>query len=288
MSPTVPLACGTLRCEISARLGGSVAGLWLDDLPVLRSTPAVALHDVRLAGCYPLVPFSNRIGHATLVWNGTSHPLVRNFAPEPHAIHGVGWQRPWQVLEAGDTFALLSFEHRPDLSWPFAFDCSQAFRLGPDALELTLGGTNQSDQPVPFGLGWHPFFVKRPDSHVQFRAGGRWEMGADKLPTHRTASQGLDADCARLVVDHCYDSWHGEVRLRDARMSVRITSSLDHLVVYTDTTRDCIAIEPVSHVNNAVNMAHADPRHQHQLGLRILQPGESLSASMRIEPGPTP
>lgn len=288
MSPTVPLACGTLRCEISARLGGSVAGLWLDDLPVLRSTPAVALHDVRLAGCYPLVPFSNRIGHATLVWNGTSHPLVRNFAPEPHAIHGVGWQRPWQVLEAGDTFALLSFEHRPDLSWPFAFDCSQAFRLGPDALELTLGGTNQSDQPVPFGLGWHPFFVKRPHSHVQFRAGGRWEMGADKLPTHRTASQGLDADCARLVVDHCYDSWHGEVRLRDARMSVRITSSLDHLVVYTDTTRDCIAIEPVSHVNNAVNMAHADPRHQHQLGLRILQPGESLSASMRIEPGPTP
>lgn len=285
MNPIVPLACGPLRCEISAPLGGSIAGLWFADLPVLRSTPAAALADVRLAGCYPLVPFSNRIGHATLVWNGTSHPLVRNFAPEPHAIHGVGWQRPWQVLEASDTFALLSFEHRPDPSWPFAFDCSQAFRLGPDALELTLSGTNQSDQPAPFGLGWHPFFVKRPDSHVRFHAAGRWEMGADNLPTHRTASEGLDTDCAQLVVDHCYDNWQGEVLLRDARMAVRITSSLDHLVVFTNTTRDCIAIEPVSHVNNAVNLAHTDAQRQRQLGLCILQPGESLSASMRIEPG---
>lgn len=276
-----------MRCDISTRLGGSIAGLWHADVPVLRSTPAAALTDVRQAGCYPLVPFSNRIGHAVLEWNGTSHPLVRNFAPEPHAIHGVGWQRPWQLLEASATFALMSFEHRPDPSWPFAFDCSQALRLGPDALELTLSGTNQSDQPAPFGLGWHPYFVKRPDSHVWFRAGGRWEMGDDKLPTHRTDGQGLDTDCAQLVVDHCYDRWHGQVRLRDARLAVCITSSLDHLVVFTHTGCDFIAIEPVSHVNNAVNMGRSDPLRQRALGVRLLQPGESLSASMRIEAGPS-
>jgi aldose 1-epimerase len=285
MNPIVQLACGPLRCDLSAGLGAAIAGLWVDGVPILRSTPGAELTDVRRAGCYPLVPFSNRMAHATLEWNGTSHPLVRNFAPEPHSIHGVGWQRPWQVLEASDTFALMAFEHRPDSGWPFAFDCSQAFRLGPDALELTLSGTNQSDQPAPFGLGWHPYFVKRADSHVQFRAGGRWEMGADHLPTHRLDSEGLDADCGALAVDHCYDNWHGEVLLRDARMAVRITSSLDHLVVFTNATRDFVAIEPVSHVNNAVNMAHADARRQRALGVRVLQPGESLSASMRIETG---
>lgn len=287
MSSTVPLACGALRCDISPQRGASIAGLWMDDVPVLRSTPGAALTDVRLSGCYPLVPFSNRIGHATLQWNGTSHPLVRNFAPEPHAIHGVGWQRPWQLLEAGETFALMSFEHRPDPSWPFAFDCSQAFRLAPDALELTLSGTNQSDQPAPFGLGWHPYFVKRPHGHLRFRAGGRWEMGADNLPTHHTPGTGLDAPTASLAIDHCYDGWHGEALLRDARMSVRITSSLDHLVVYTNSARDFVAIEPVSHVNNAVNMAQGDPERQRRFGVCILQPGESLSASMRIETGPT-
>ncbi len=287
MNSTVHLASGPLRCELAAHLGASIAGLWRDEVPVLRSTPADALFEARQSGCYPLVPFSNRIAHATLLWNGTSHPLVRNFAPEPHAIHGVGWLRPWQVLDANDTVAVMAFEHRPDANWPFAFDCSQAFRIGPDALEITLSGTNQSDHPAPFGLGWHPFFVKRPGSHIRFRAGGRWEMGADKLPTYRTDSAGLDQECARLSVDHCFDRWSGMVELRDAQMSARITSSLDHLVVFTNDQQGFVAIEPVSHVNNALTMADANPQRLSELGVHILQPGESLSASMRIETGPT-
>ena len=288
MNPSIRLASGPLRCDLAAHLGASIAGLWRDGVPVLRSTPADALSEVRLSGCYPLVPFSNRIAQATLAWNGTSHPLVRNFASEPHAIHGVGWLRPWQVIDVSDTFALMTFEHPPDASWPFAFDCSQAFRLGPDALEITLSGTNQSDQPVPLGLGWHPFFVKRPGSHIRFRAGGRWEMGADKLPTHRTDSTGLDQACASLSVDHCFDQWTGAVELRDTQMSICITSSLGHLVVYTNPQQDFVAIEPVSHVNNALSMANANPQRLAELGVHILQPGETLSASMRIETGSTP
>ena len=46
---------------------------------------------------------------------------------------------------------------------------------------------------------------------------------------------------------------------------------------------DFIAIEPVSHVNNAINMAAADPRLRLQdLGVELLEPGQTLSASMRI------
>lgn len=286
MTPSVILRSGAMRCEVSAQLGAAIAGLWRNDIPVLRSTPAHTLSQVRLSGCFPLVPFSNRVGHASLRWNGTSHPLVCNFAPEPHAIHGVAWMRPWQVLEADESFALLSFEHRADANWPFDFDCSQALRLGPDALELTLSATNQSGQPAPFGLGWHPYFVKRPGSRVRFAAAGRWEMGADKLPTERTSSSGIDSLCCDLDIDHCFDGWHGEVVLQDSEMTVRLRSSLDHLVVFTNATRDFVAIEPVSHVNNAVNMAGADTTRMQHLGVRILQPGQSHSATMRIETGP--
>jgi hypothetical protein len=149
------LRAGRLRCELMPELGGCIAGLWLADVPVLRSTPAAQLASARLAGCYPLVPFSNRIGHASLVWQGTQHPLVRNNGDEPHAIHGVGWQRPWSVLDSDAASAMLSYEHRPDAAWPFAFDCSHTLRLRPGALEMTLALTNQSDQPAPAGLGWH-------------------------------------------------------------------------------------------------------------------------------------
>ncbi|RYY94094.1 MAG: aldose 1-epimerase, partial [Comamonadaceae bacterium] len=84
----IELKAGRLRCEIVPELGGCIAGLWADDVPVLRSTPAAQLATSRLSGCYPLVPFSNRIGQASLVWQGTQHPLVRNNGDEPHAIHG--------------------------------------------------------------------------------------------------------------------------------------------------------------------------------------------------------
>jgi Galactose mutarotase and related enzymes len=278
----IRLQAGALACELEPRLGGCIAGLWLGNVPVLRSTPAAQLTSARQAGSYPLVPFSNRIGQATLLWQGTQHPLVRNNGVEPHAIHGIGWQRPWEVLESDERSALLSYEHRADTAWPFAFDSSQTLQLREGALALTLSLTNQSQQPAPAGLGWHPYFVKRARSRISFEATGRWDMGPDKLPTQRRPAQGLDADCASLDVDHCFDGWTGTVQLRDELLHARISSSLSRLVVFTNDARDFVAIEPVSHVNNAVNLVHAgaDPA---GLGLVTLQPGESLSAQMTIE-----
>jgi aldose 1-epimerase len=283
MTSAIQLLSDSFRCEIAPALGGSIAGLWLGDIAVLRSTPAQALTTVRESGSYPLVPFSNRVGHATLQWAGTGHPLVKNFEPEPHSIHGVGWLRPWQVLEASAQFALLSYEHKPDESWPFAFDASQAFRLSANTLELTLSVTNQSAVAAPVGLGWHPFFVKRPHTHIAFEATGRWEMSPEKLPTHRLPSSGLDMDCAALDVDHCFDGWSGVVHLRDEAIHTRISSTLRRLVVFTNDARNFVAIEPVSHVNNALNLMASTGANAESLGVHVLQPGESMSAEMSIQ-----
>ena len=281
---TLTLESTHLRCDIRPDLGGCIAGLWCGELPVLRSTAGQALTQARQSGSYPLVPFSNRIGQATLQWHGTSHPLVRNNGSEPHAIHGVGWQRPWAVLEQSAHFALLSYEHRPDSSWPFAFDASQTFSLDDARLSQTLSITNQDSKPAPVGLGWHPYFVKRARSRIAMAATGRWEMGADKLPTHRQPVSGLDADCNFLDVDHCFDGWGGVVHLRDELLHTELRASVKHLVVFTNDTRDFVAIEPVSHVNNAMNLLNAGKGYQAQdLGLRVLQPGESMTIDMSIQ-----
>lgn len=288
MTASLQLQCGPLRCDLRPDLGGCMAGLWWGDLPVLRSTPGPTLTSARLAGSYPLVPFSNRVAQALLVWAGTSHPLVQNNAAEPHAIHGVGWQRPWEVLDASEQFALLSYEHKADAAWPFAFDTSQAFRLSEGALEITLSMTNQSSTPAPAGLGWHPYFVKRANSHLHFAASGRWEMGADKLPTQRVPATGLDTACAALDVDHCFEGWQGEVLLTDDQLRIRVASNLQRLVVFTNATRDFVAIEPVSHVNNAANLMASGAWSADELGLRVLQPSESMSAVMSIRVEDTP
>ncbi|MDD0811180.1 aldose 1-epimerase [Curvibacter sp. RS43] len=274
---------GGWRCELRPDLGGCIAGLWWRGEPVLRQPPPEGLSGARQSASYPLVPFSNRIERAVLHWQGTDHPLVQNNAPEPHAIHGVGWQRPWSVLEHSADHALLSFEHAADAHWPFAFDASQTVRLHGNTLELVLGLTNQADHPAPAGLGWHPWFIKRPQAHLAFEATARWEMGDDKLPTHRTPSTGLHAAAAALDLDHCFEGWRGLVTLRDPRLTVRVRSSTPYLVVCTQPSRDAVAIEPVSHVNNALALQQAGGRPAAELGLRTLAPGESLVLQMSIE-----
>lgn len=276
----IELRAGQLRCELHPELGGAIAGLWLGGQPVLRSTPAARLRSAREAACFALVPFSNRIGQASVVWQGTQQPLVRHTGDAPHAIHGVAWHRPWAVLDADDASAMLAYEHRPDGSWPFAFDCSHTLRLRPGALEMTLALTNQSAKPAPAGIGWQPWLPQRPASRIAFRAGGRWELGPEWLPMFRTPDAGLDAECASLAGDRCYDGWDGVAELHDECLRVRIRSDLTRLVVHAEPGHVCV--EPVSHVCNAVHL-YAAGGSAADLGLRVLQPGETLLGQMTIE-----
>ena len=103
-----------------------------------------------------------------------------------------------------------------------------------------------------------------------------------KLPTHRLATKGLDQDCATLDIDHCFDGWSGTVHLRDEMLHTRLTSSLSRLVVFSNDTKDFVAIEPVSHANNAINLMAIRAASADALGVRVLQPGESLSTEMSI------
>lgn len=288
--PILELVQGAMRLALRPDLGGCIAGLWFGDVPVLRSTPPEELFNVRLAASYPLAPFSNRVGHARLHWRGAEHPLVQNATGEAHAIHGVVWQRPWEPLESSACHAVLRCDHTADAAWPFSFDCTQAFHLSDAGLEMTLTLTNRSDQPTPAGLGWHPYLVKRANSHLSFEATGRWEMGPDKLPTECLASSGLDTDCTTLDIDHCFDGWKGTLLLSDAVLRTRITSDLRRLVVFTDSTKNFVALEPVSHVNNAMNMISKNQKfpmapnpNDDNFGIQILQSGASWSAHMALQ-----
>jgi aldose 1-epimerase len=55
------------------------------------------------------------------------------------------------------------------------------------------------------------------------------------------------------------------------------------LVVFTTPERDNIAVEPVSHVNNALNIMAQSGAVAEDLGVVVLQPGQTYSCEMRIE-----
>ena len=98
-SSVVQLQQGALRLALRADLGGAIAGLWLDGLPVLRSCEPQDLTGVRASGCFALVPYSNRIGQRRFSWLGRDYKLASSTSNEPHNLHGVAWLNGWQVLQ---------------------------------------------------------------------------------------------------------------------------------------------------------------------------------------------
>jgi aldose 1-epimerase len=282
----IELRCGDLRLALRADLGGAIAGLWRGDLPVLRSTEAAELDSARLSACYPLVPYSNRLGYRRFRWQGKDYTTEPNFDANPHSLHGVAWQRAWDVVgnnsSAGSAQAELAYIHRADGHWPFDFSLRQRFVLTPDALEVHLAFTNTGTQPQPVGLGWHPYFPKRSRSRLHIELTDRWESDATGLPTRRVPQPGIDADVSHLTFDHCFEGWRGAARIRDEKLSLRLTSSLPYLVVFTPDTKPYYCVEPVSHVSNAIHMA--DPAAH---GLRSVPAQATVDAWMKLEIGPT-
>jgi len=276
----VELRAGDLRLALRADLGACMSGLWRGELPVLRSTEPAALTGSRLSGCYPLAPYSNRLGYRRFRWQGRDYTTQPNFDDNPHSVHGVAWQRPWAVVEASATRALLRYRHAADPHWPFDFELDQSFLLDGASLEVRLAFTNRAGQAQPVGLGWHPYFPKRARSRLHIELAERWDNDATGLPVRRVAQPGIDADVAHLEFDNCFEGWRGAARLRDEKLSLRLTSSLPYLVVFTPQTKPYYCVEPVSHVSNAVHMA--DPAAH---GLVALEAGRTLEAWMRLEVG---
>ena len=295
----VRLAAGDAVVEIAPGAGGARASFTLGGRDILRPTPREAREagDARLHACYPLVPYSNRIANARLAFRGRDHVLTRNFGDSPHAIHGVGWQRAWSAVRVSDTHAQLALEHdargERAAAWPWPFRALQTFALAATprgaTLSIRLAIGNGGDSAFPFGLGWHPFFPKTPDTTLAFDAAFVWENDATHIPVARAGVPPAWRFAAArpvgdVALDHVFEPSRGTAAIgwpaRGLSASVDADSALDRRVVYVPPDRDFLAFEPVSHMTDAFNRAS---RGETGTGTRILPPGAAFSCTIRID-----
>jgi aldose 1-epimerase len=279
-TPSFELHAGALRLALRPDLGGSIAGLWHRDAPILRSVEPAALAGPRQSGCYPLLPYSNRLGFRRFRWKGREYTTAPNFDGSPHSLHGVGWLRPWDIESSSAVDVVIRCRHDGDADWPFPFEARQYFTLTPQSMSVQMVFTNTGDTAQPVGLGWHPYFPKRARSRLHIELSARWDADVNQLPIRKVAQPGIDSDLVHLDFDHCFEGWRGPARIRDERFSLQLTSSLPYLVVFTPQDKDWFCVEPVSHVSNAIHMA--DPAAH---GMRSVGPGESIDAAMSLEVG---
>ena len=272
------LHAGALRLSLRADLGGCIAGLWHRDAPVLRSVQPELLEGAAQAACFPLLPWAHRLGHARFQFKGRDHTTRPNLPGEPHAVHGLAWQRPWEIVSHTAQDAVLRQTHLPDADWPWAYEVLQHVNLTPSALGVQLVFTNTDTQLQPVGLGWWTSFPKRARSRLHIELGQRWENDVAHLPIRMHAQPGIDGDVTHLDFDHAFEGWTGPARIRDERFSLQLRASVSRLVLCSHPDEDSFSIAPCSHVPNAIHMA--DPLAH---GLRHLAPGETCEMSMSLD-----
>ncbi|MDF0605867.1 aldose 1-epimerase [Neisseriaceae bacterium TC5R-5] len=292
-------ACLTLsrndtKLVLCPALGGAIVSLQHRQKNVLRNDglEALASQNVRAMASYPLLPYSNRIAYGKFNWYNQHYQLEQNFGDHPHPLHGHGWQQAWQIVSQSTEQAVLQYEHQAGAAgmWPFSFRAEQHFSLRDDGLDMELHFTNLADDTAPVGLGWHPYFERSADLCLQFQAQQVWLQDDTHLPTmaitppedwNFASEKALDPAPAPYL-DHCFAGWDGYARLyyptRQLAITLRASEQLNHLVVFTPEHGHYIAVEPVSHRNNAINDAH--PLTQ---GLQALPAGASTSVRCSIQ-----
>lgn len=288
MTPILEIAAGDSLCRIAPALGGSLLGWQVAGQPMLRSASEhefLAGDRLGLAS-FPLVPYSNRIGNAVFHLGGARISLTANFPPEPHAIHGTGWEDAWEVTARTENAATLELHHAGDCRWPWPFVARQEIAVGPGQLTLGLSATNLADEAVPLAFGHHPYFDSAGAS-LQFEAGSIWLNGADMLPTGREEVSGsFDFNSAAPLgerqIDHCYSGWDGRARIAwlDRALALEIASDLPAAVVYIPRGGDRFCFEPVPHSNDALNRSDAMPP------APTIAPGESFTAQIALRAVP--
>src|SRR6478735_7850324 len=78
-------------------------------------------------------------------------------------------------------FPLVPYSGRIDHG-RFTFQAEQRFSLHADRLEVALAVTHRGDSPMPYGLGLHPYLVRRPDSLLSAEVSGVWIPDDTNIP----------------------------------------------------------------------------------------------------------
>lgn len=265
------LRAGSASAVLHPTAGGRLGQLDLGDGPLLRAPDVDPGWD--RWGCFPLLPWSNRIPGGQLHFGDIDAQLPVN-ADDGSAIHGLVAAVPWTVVAVSDGAAELEVGVRVD---PYRVRGRQVFELAEDRLQLHLAVANEGDRPVPVGLGIHPWFHH---GAVRVPADQRWP--GEPLPTGPPRPVEGPYDLRSTVVpvpmDACFTALTDTVAdVPGARL--RWDGPVTNVVVYTGEP-GWVGVEPVTMPNGGFSLA-PDVAVAH--GVRVLLPGETLEVRYQFE-----
>ena len=204
-----------------------------------------------------MLPFSNRLANAKFDWAGREIRL--HHAPgTDYALHGFGHRKPWQVVYSSASEASLQYRHSAgDEGWPWSFEATQHVALDQDGVTVNISLTNTSPEPMPAGLGWHPFHplaLKRQELEPALRlcAQGVHDVGSDGLAVIRPSAArnaAINFDCNLFQPQTtAFEEWHGSFILPlNEEITLSISSvGCPHLVLHVPQQPGSVCVEPIT------------------------------------------
>ncbi len=279
----VTLSNTMLRLDLAPALGGGLTRFdWLggtNPVPVFRrcETPGPDTNLDQLA-CYPLLPHLNRIDDGRPHFSGRTLGVSKNHSNGAPPICRDGWLHAWQVEHASACHARLTLDRTGDA--PYAYRAAQTVVLDRTTLHIRLNIENTGREPLPFGLGLHPFLPRDACTELVAPASGLWLPGNDWLPVRHVAAPpawrfGVTYPLPDTLVNHAFSGWGGRTSVTwpTRRPSLSIEADTDYYVLYAPPGEDYFCFEPVDHPIDAVNLPGGGSAH----GMTVLAPGDSLA-----------
>jgi aldose 1-epimerase len=279
----VGLAAGDWSAVLLPAQGGAFATLAWRGIDLLVPLPTGADPNASFCGAFVMAPWANRLDGGRLPVAGTTYHLPVNRPADGTAIHGLVRDAPWQVEQAAPARVVLTqATDTTPLGIPWRFTARLELLLNGDAAALALRLTNAGAQPFPFGLGWHPFFLRPPGTRLRLHATTLFARDARALPVAAQPTAGVDGDEAAYEgLDTHFAGWDGVAAIIRPDCALRLEASgawARNLQIFAPTGSNMFCVEPVSHLPDAPNrpaLAAFGP-------LAMLLPGEHLDARLRL------
>ena len=264
-----------------------VDGAWR---PLMRPTELGAATVPFDLACILMLPWCNRIFGGGFSHAGRRYELAPTLPTETLPLHGNGFTQPWTPREA--TGQRLELELETDAIKAFHYRATASYALEGSALQMELVVRHLGAEAMPYGLGFHPWFVREPDvtllapaTHYgqvdeSVRPQGWRAAGAEPGRDYRAA-----APLPQGFTDNPFSGWNGEAEIswpsRGLRLALRASETLAANYHLFAPDPDCgfFCFEPVSHLIDEHNLE----RPERPPGLAVLEQGAELRGALRLE-----
>jgi len=108
------------------------------------------------AGCFPMLPFADKLAGNQLHWKGRTVEVAEPGGPP--WFHGWGLRSAWDLVARDGQSCELRMRFDGSTRWPWPFAARLQLALDPSGLDVLLTLSNLAHEPMPAGIGIHPYF----------------------------------------------------------------------------------------------------------------------------------